>query len=75
MNKKRRTRIARIVDTLSPCVEELEDIKYEEDDSRENIPESLQGGELYEQSEECSDTLEDAIDNLRDVIDGLNGIT
>lgn len=75
MNKERRNRVARIVNTLSPCVEELEEVKNDEDASRESIPENLQGGERYEQSEECSDTLEDAIDNLRDVIDCLNGIT
>ncbi|HIY98221.1 MAG TPA: hypothetical protein H9677_02445 [Firmicutes bacterium] len=75
MNKERRKKVAQIVEQLDSCASELEEIKYEEDEARDNIPESLQGGEVYGRSEECSDTLEDAIDEIRNVIDNLNEVT
>ena len=75
MNKESRQKVAQIVEQLYSCARALEQIKYEEDEARDNIPESLQGGEVYGRSEECSDTLEDAIDEIRNVIDNLNEVT
>ena len=51
MNKIRRKALQEIFDKLSALSDELESIKEEEDESRENMPESLQGSERYEQSE------------------------
>ena len=43
MNKIRRKALQEIFDKLSALSDELESIKEEEDESRENMPESLQG--------------------------------
>lgn len=44
----------------------LEDILNEEEDARDNIPESLQDSDRYQVCEESCDLLEQAIDELGD---------
>lgn len=44
----------------------LEDILSEEEDARDNIPESLQDSDRYQVCEESCDLLEQAIDELGD---------
>lgn len=55
----------------------LEDVLIEEEDSRDNTPESLQESDRYQASEESCDLLEQAIDALgneedTDIEDVLN---
>ena len=54
MNKLRRKTLQKIFDQLSDLREEIEAVKEEEDGSRENMPENLQGSERYERSETAS---------------------
>lgn len=57
----------------------LEDVLSEEEDARDNIPESLQESDRYQVCEESCDLLEQAIDdlgneentNIEDVLDTL----
>ena len=56
-------------------LQELENIKDEEDDARENIPENLENSEMYEASENCSDTIEDAISDIEGAINSILEIT
>lgn len=46
----------------------LEELRDEEDEYRENIPESMQGGERYEQSEEASGSMDEALDSIQSAI-------
>lgn len=76
MNNKRRKEIAKCIEMLnkkSPeiesILEDLNDILFEEDEYRDNIPENLQGGARYEDSEEASDLLNEAISYLNDALD------
>lgn len=62
MNKIRRKALQEIYDKLSDLREELEAIKDEEDESRENMPENLQGSERYEQSETASGNIDEAME-------------
>ena len=62
MNKIRRNALQEIYDKLTALSEELEMIKDEEDESRENMPENLQGSERYEQSETASGNMDEAIE-------------
>lgn len=39
MNKKRRTKISNVIKRLNDCKDDLESIKEDEDEARENIPE------------------------------------
>ena len=49
-------------------------IKEDEDEARDNIPEPLQNGDAYCESEECSDKIEDAISGIKDVVESLENI-
>lgn len=74
MNKARRKRISALQEILSSAIEELEEIAAEEDESRENIPESLQNSERYEISEMCSSNMSEAIDCISSASDYLEEI-
>lgn len=75
MNNNRRKRIQNVIEQLNTCSSTLEDIKAEEDETREDIPENLQGAETYCLSEECSDKIEDAISGIQEVVSNLENIT
>jgi len=49
---------------LKTIVAQLERIKAAEEQSRDAIPENLQGSEIYENSDECVSSLDDAIELL-----------
>ena len=71
MNKIRRKALQEIYDKLSDLREELEAIKDEEDESRENMPENLQGSERYEQSETASGNIDEATEYLSSACDSI----
>ena len=71
MNKIRRNARQEIYDKLSDLREELEAIKDEEDESRENMPENLQGSERYEQSETASGNIDEAMEYLSSACDSI----
>lgn len=71
MNKIRRKALQEIYDKLSDLREELETIKDEEDESRENMPENLQGSERYEQSETASGNIDEAMEYLSSTCDSI----
>ncbi len=52
----------------------LEDILDEEDEARENMPESLMGSRRYEISEDASESLNEAISNLEEIISSLEDV-
>ena len=71
MNKIRRKALQEIYDKLSDLREELETIKDEEDESRENMPENLQGSERYEQSETASGNIDESMEYLSSACDSI----
>lgn len=71
MNKIRRKALQEIYDKFSDLREELETIKDEEDESRENMPENLQGSERYEQSETASGNIDEAMEYLSSACDSI----
>lgn len=71
MNKIRRKALQEIYDKLSDLREELETIKDEEDESRENMPENPQGSERYEQSETASGNIDEAMEYLSSACDSI----
>ncbi len=74
MNKERRKQIAVIVNRISSIVSDLEMVKDEEDDYRDNMPENLQGSIRYDDSEEASNAMQDAIDSLEEAVSSLEEI-
>ena len=71
MNKLRRKSLQEIFDKLSDLRGEIESIKDEEDESRENMPENLQGSERYEQSETASYNMDEAMEYISSACDSI----
>lgn len=71
MNKIRRKNLQTIIDRLGDIKADLEEITYEEEEYRDNIPENLQSSEKYERADEACDNLNDAADTLNEVIDSI----
>lgn len=71
MNKLRRKSLQEIFDKLSDLREEIESIKDEEDESRENMPENLQGSERYEQSGTASYNMDEAMEYISSACDSI----
>lgn len=71
MNKIRRKNLQTIIDRLEDIKADLEEITYEEEEYRDNIPENLQGSKKYERADEACDNLNDAADTLNEVIDSI----
>lgn len=72
-------RINALADSLKSIVTDVEIIKadieciqYDEEDARDNIPESLQDSERYWASDEACDNLSDAVTELEDILDNLD---
>ena len=72
MNKERRERIQEVVDQIGVLCQELEELRDEEQEYMNNMPENLQGSEKYEIAEEAVSNLDSAIDNLTEAIDYAN---
>ncbi len=75
MNKVRRKALSEIAEQIGTLRDELETLRDEEDEYRENIPESLQGGEKYELSESASDSMNEALDLLDEAIGSIEFAT
>ena len=71
MNKVRRKELQNLFDIISAAQEQLEALRDEEDDYKENIPENLQGSERYEIAEAAVDALDSALDSLQDALDSI----
>lgn len=69
MNKIRRKRIENTIEKLEKIMAEFEDIRDDEQDCFDNLPESLQYSERGETMEEAIDVLDNVLDNINDAID------
>lgn len=69
MNKIRRKTLQELIDIIAEAKDRLEEVMYEEEEYRDNMPENLQGSERYERAEEACDNLYEAVSSLEDVLD------
>lgn len=67
MNAKRRTSLMNIQDIMEKAMNRLKELLEEEEEARDNIPESLQNSERYERANEACDNLSSAINALEEV--------
>lgn len=83
MNNSRRKKIASVIKSLRNITDynligliqnEIEDILWDEEDTYNNTPESLQYSMRGEESMEAIDNLQDAIDALEEAIDIIDEI-
>ena len=71
MNKLRRKALGDIIDRLEEIMADLDALKEEEEDYRDNMPENLQGSERYERAEEAIYNMDDAMNNLEETISSI----
>lgn len=71
MNNLRRKAIQGIYDRLDEIRADLECIQEEEQEALDNIPESLQGTERYELSENAVENLNNAVSGLEEILEYL----
>lgn len=74
MNKQRRNAIDEVTGKIRDLLVDLETLRDEEEEYRDNIPENLQGSERYEQADECVDGLTEAIENIESALDDIDGL-
>lgn len=82
MNEPRRKNLRKVMkalqeikdETLCPLNELLEDTASEEEETRDALPENLQGSERYEDSEKASEFMEDAISAMSDMMDNIDSV-
>ena len=71
MNKARRKKLDAILEEIETIKDLLEEVKYEEQEAVDNMPESLQGSERYEAMVEAISSLEEALENLGYAADNI----
>lgn len=64
MNRSRRKKLMEAIELIGRVKEILEDVKEEEQNAFDNMPESFQFGERGEQMEEYISDIEEALDDL-----------
>lgn len=69
MNDARRKSLRNIIEKLDDLMSDLECLKEEEEEYRDNIPENLQSSEKYEKADDAVSNLEEACDSLQSAID------
>lgn len=71
MNKQRRKRITEAIELLEQAQQIIEEVKDEEQEAYDNLPEGLQCGERGEAMKEAVNNLEESYDSVGDIIDTL----
>lgn len=74
MNKERRNKISKIVESIEKIKSDLQDVLSEEENVFDNMPENLQCSMRGEESEESIDYMNEAVDALDNAIEQLEGI-
>lgn len=69
MNKLRRKALQAILDQLDDLKSQLEEIAEEEQEARDNIPESMWETERYQKADEACDNLDYASSSLDELVE------
>jgi hypothetical protein len=70
----RADRLANALEQIENGLADVEELKDEVESWRDNLPEGLQNGELYERLDECCSTLDDAYGEIESGKDNLGGV-
>ncbi len=71
MNKLRRKALEDIIEQLDVIHDTLEELRGEEEEYRDNMPENLQSSERYEKADAACDSLYEAISNLEEALGNI----
>lgn len=72
MNKDRRTRLEEIANRINEIISDLEEIRDEEENAYENLPESLQESVRGQELQEKIDGMNDMLDNMEYIPTQIN---
>ena len=64
MNKERRKSLREIQSKLESLGQDLEALKDEEEEHRDNMPENLQESDRYQRADEVCDLLQEALESM-----------
>ena len=71
MNNNRRKRIQKVFDSIMDLRSQIEEIRDEEQEAFDNMPESFQEGEKGEMSQNAIDNLDSALSDMDSLEDSL----
>ena len=71
MNDKRRKTLARAEELLKTALKIVTDALEKEQDSRDNIPESLEDSNMAVRMNEAIDALDDAVAQIEEALDNI----
>lgn len=74
MNKQRRKELTRIYNAIESLKDDLENIMCEEQESLDNMPESLQYSERGEQMTEYIESMDNTLGCLNDALDYIDEV-
>lgn len=74
MNKQRRAKIDEALHQLNNLKEQIDEMRGEEQDYYDNMPESLQGGDKGEAAQSAADSLSNAVTEIDSAISSLEEI-
>lgn len=66
MNKQRRNRLGEAFDLITEAEQILEEVKQEEDEARENLPDNFRDGDRGQQMQDAIDMIDEAIGYCQD---------
>ena len=71
MNRIRRKALQEISNRIEAIMADLETLKEEEEEYRDNMPEGFYGSDRYEKAEEDCDSLQFAFDSLEEAVSSI----
>lgn len=74
MNKQRRKHLKELHERFTALCDELEEVRDDEQEALESIPECFEGTERYEESETAIESLDEVLDAIRDALDTLEEV-
>ncbi len=66
MNKQRRNRLGKAFDLIAEAEQILEEVKQEEDEARENLPDNFRDGDRGQQMQDAIDMIDEVIGYCQD---------
>lgn len=67
MNKIRRQELAEVLDTLDEAISQVEDVRDEEQEAYDNLPENFQESSRGQDMQEAIDSMDSIIRSIEDV--------
>lgn len=71
MNRIRRKALQEISDRIEAIMSDLETLKEEEEEYRDNMPEGFYGSDRYEKAEDACDSMQFAFDSLEEAVSSI----